>query len=494
MIALVSPSAGHAAAWGRYGAVMQFDSLSAIPDWHEIDVVVYDLHGYRLGTSTAVIDETRLLGEVKAGAQRNRDALWVVVGGPAMGTELAKVVLMASRYLLQGQDAVRIVDEPDEMPAAQPAVEAWLAEISRLEGLPINLDAPRDLSRSEWRCIRRLMSDVDSVVLRSFGHGRGDALTLGVERVLHGSDLPRQVLKIGPRSAIEREHENYQLYVQDKLGNYRYPQHTAGHLWFCGDSGALVYSYVGDPTSTPLADAMRAAGADCTAVIEELFGGVLEPWLKMRLRPAISMARFVDLFLRGYGLQAARDRWASTDNRSSGVRDGNPIDWIELVYHKDVIVDIPWTIAHGDLHGYNVLVDSDNHPWLIDFFWTGEYCGIFDFAYADVFLLLNGTFGGGPEIIDCSIPELENSERESFQGGAASCAELTRLRRFVEENFGLESMAAFHLARACTAIRLLRYETTDPGRAKLVAELAVAEAARLRPEWEASPDLADLSL
>jgi hypothetical protein len=211
----------------------------------------------------------------------------------------------------------------------------------------------------------------------------------------------------------------------------------------------------------------------------------------MRLGLTTPIKGLVSMFLRNYPLAQAMARWEATPS-PAGV--ANPVPWLTDISARSILLDMPVVIGHGDLHGFNILLDSHGHPWVIDFYWTGEYCGIFDFAYLDLYLLLHRLSASDPNTIDCTNEELERSERSSFSGADAARPELTEIRGLAEARWGKDGLALFHLGRACLALRLLQYDSTDVARAKLIASLAGEEVRRLNPAWETSPRVEDLRL
>ena len=491
MIALISPNSRLGESWLGFPEVVHFRSLREVAPWSQVDVVIYDMQALRVGTSSAIIDEDRLMAEVEAAARANLDAHWIIIGGPSSANEAHHLAWRLGPILLHGFNGIYVLDEPERPFKAESKIKEWLADIERLDSIPISETTPRKLSPDEWRCIRRLLRGVEYAELQSFGQGQGGALTLLVHRVIASAEMPLQVIKLGDKSHIEREQEKYQDYVLDKLGGYRYPVPSRTSFWYAGDAGALIYSYVGGPKPLPLAVGVAAGDGRSVNAVGELFNEVLRPWLDMRLGMTTPIDTFVSIFLRDYSLPQALARWEATASPAGVV---NPVPWLIDISARSIVLDMPIVIGHGDLHGFNVLLDSHGHPWVIDFYWTGEYCGIFDFAYLDLYLLLHRLSAADPNTIRCRDEDLERSERDSFGGANAIRPELTEIRRLAEARWGKVGLALFHLGRACLALRLLQYDSTDIARAKLIASLAGEEVRRLNPAWETSPPVEDLRL
>ena len=485
-VALFSPDPAERDRLQKVGIDAQLYPTVATPseqEWQTIDVVILDLQLFRVSTSDTQIPEDFVAEQIRQAASNNPDAFWLLVSLPgSMGAayRLRDGLFEVLRAAYRGAG---VSQEPHSVTKILPIVKPPIDEIQRIEDIPIEVRNSRALEPQEMRCVRRLLKDVDGALLEPFGDGRGDAIVFKVACSLGGAVLPPRILKVGPATAIKREHANYEEFVRYKVGGYRFPHHDSEDVWFAGRSGALSYSIVGGDDPATLVEVMRAG--DGSPALNDLFDHVLPPWLAMEEASVLSLRSLVNTFLSPVSLDDADQYWASDPDPVEDL--WNPLPWLRDVTNRVIDVDVPTTIVHGDLHGLNIVVDSNGQAWLVDFYKTGRRVGLFDFAFCDVMLLLHKTPGMLAAAIDLPLQELMQGERASHGGGHAGRPELDVIRRRAIGRWGVNREGAFQIARGCIAIRLMQYPTTDKANAKIVASLAVGRARELHPEWELQP-------
>jgi hypothetical protein len=102
-------------------------------------------------------------------------------------------------------------------------------------------------------------------------------------------------------------------------------------------------------------------------------------------------------------------------------------------------------------------------------------------------LILHQTATMAEPAVGASVRALYDSERRYYAGGEPARGELAVLRGRAIAMWGEDSIPFLHLARACVALRLMQYSTTNRQRAKVVASLSAGRARELSPDWEKQP-------
>jgi len=464
-------------------------SAAAEGDWPTFDVVLLDLQIFRVDTSSYDIDLEEAVKSVRAAAEKNPDSFWLLITPPVLTyNDVAHRLARTLWDVLRGKtSATQVATEPHYVSQVIPQVEAWLAEIERINAIPITVANTRDLSNSEWRCVRRLLGNCDSAHCEPLGEGQSEAIVLRADPVMNGGAAPTRVIKIGPARKILREHLNYFEFVHQRLGDARAPHHDWNDLWTAGSSAAISYSFAGGANPRPLASVM-SAGDGCPA-LHDLWERVLAPWLGMRRPSTEPIAAFVAAFLDDLGLDQVEEMWNANPPAFAGAP--NPVPWLRNISSRVNDVSLDRCIAHGDLHGYNVLVDQHSQSWLIDFYHTGWKRALFDSAGSDAYLMLHRV-GASPSAVNRTDAEIVAGENAYYGGGQPVREELAVVRAAALDVWGAPSAALLHLARACSALRLLQYPSTDQALTKEVAGLAAAAARALAPNWEIAPEIAPI--
>lgn len=209
------------------------------------------------------------------------------------------------------------------------------------------------------------------------------------------------VAKIGEHFLVENENKNYQDLVQGLVGGHRLPK-TLEVARTRGLSGVL-YTFVGLGYSRDFVAFYRASDvAAITPVIENLFRETCFPWRRgsgtvhpkedlravymslQRLTPE-KLQMCLDNTLGGrHPFRKDKDeRYLWIQNQ---VKVLNPVTF---ALSGNLRTDSYTTILHGDLQGYNVLVDRHNETWLIDFASTCKGPLLQDYASFETFLRIS---------------------------------------------------------------------------------------------------------
>jgi DNA-binding NarL/FixJ family response regulator len=191
------------------------------------------------------------------------------------------------------------------------------------------------------------------------------------------------VVKLAARDMIAVEAVNYEQYVDRFIAGFRHTglyRRVETHLL-----GGIIYTLVG----TPFEDCVdlgtfyaEHSSEEMVEVLKELFMDICRHWYANRVsRETHDMVKLYakSLKLSVERLEAALEEaglsdWAGageTRHRMPGRRRRivNPVEWLRR--HPSLPTQASLCYTHGDVHSRNVLVDRDQHAWLIDFYRTG---------------------------------------------------------------------------------------------------------------------------
>jgi hypothetical protein len=207
------------------------------------------------------------------------------------------------------------------------------------------------------------------------------------------------VAKIAEWPLIEREERSFAQAVQGVVGGHRLPQRL--ELARTRSLGGLVYSFAGLGGATSFVEFYtQAAPRDIVPVLENLLLETCFPWGRQdkTFRPSFDFTEhyLTHLHLSYEKLQRSlsalfgkRHCLSSEADSIAGLRFlGNIplINPVEFVFSQPLISDAQLTLVHGDLIGYNVIVDRHRETWLIDFAGTGQGLLLQDFASFENFI------------------------------------------------------------------------------------------------------------
>lgn len=272
----------------------------------------------------------------------------------------------------------------EDLPNCVDDVQAHVAKTENVDGFGLDADG-LDLGLSDERALK--------IYARTQGASRGiaspldgglsDARTLKLELHDDGGGVPaRTVAKLGELRKVRREKERFELIAP------RIPLGLGAHLLHevkagAGRRGALIYEFAGDYTA-PLAAKVIAGESAAAAKSASLLRAGLTGWatdgtvtvnLANLRRPLVS-----DMELRDAGVDIPDERA------------------IEVEVHE--------TRSHRDMHVFNVLINRDDEPTLIDFADVGKASAALDPVTLELSILfhpdLEGAFGNWPTIEQAS--------------------------------------------------------------------------------------------
>jgi CheY-like chemotaxis protein len=241
--------------------------------------------------------------------------------------------------------------------------------------------------RIEVRPMQRGYSGVAVFQVTPWYRGRG-----------HGETV---VAKVGEHFLVENENKNYQDLVQGLVGGHRLPKTL--EIARTRTLSGVLYTFVGLGHSRDFVAFYRAADvAAITPVIENLFLETCFPWRRgagiVHPKEDLRTVYMSLQHLTPEKLQMCLDNTIGgrhpfrrdKDERYLWLQDKVRIlDPVTFALSGNLKSDSYTTIIHGDLQGYNVLVDRHNETWLIDFASTCKGPLLQDYASFETFLRIS---------------------------------------------------------------------------------------------------------
>jgi len=249
----------------------------------------------------------------------------------------------------------------------------------------INMDSDSlaNIQETDLKLIRYLFRDCKSIQLKTLTGGYSGNLVLSVESVdLHGHKQTPHVLKIGEQAEMGKERSSFEK-VETVLGN------SAPRISDFADlngRGALKYRYaaMGDGFSNTF-QKMYCSGLShektksfLNSIFKEqlgrfYFAAELEPknlldhyWFKSEYASRMKTK-----------IEEVLEDKADAENLVLPTGDSFPNPYYFYKDELDSLIPMStfssyYSYVHGDLNGANIIVDSHENIWLIDFFHTGE--------------------------------------------------------------------------------------------------------------------------
>ncbi|MBI5245256.1 MAG: isochorismatase family protein [Elusimicrobia bacterium] len=247
--------------------------------------------------------------------------------------------------------------------------------------LKICMEGAASLSGADTRLLRYLFRDAKELRCRPLDGGFSGNVVLGAESTdIHGHAQAPHVVKIGPHAPIGRERASFER-IESVLGNSA--PRIADYADFA-DRGAIKYRYAAmGPGKSTTFQKIYCAGVPLSkirayleAVFHEQLGRLYQAGKTEKcnlleyygFRPDMA-ARIKTCAKELVGEDAA----AKELKLPGGVRCPNPYHF----YVRDLERLLPiaqgaarFAYVHGDLNGANIIIDSRENVWLIDFFHT----------------------------------------------------------------------------------------------------------------------------
>jgi len=342
-----------------------------------------------------------------------------------------------------------------------------------------------DLRQETEELFRKLFSDCQEIAVHPVSQGYSGTIVVKVKPYYRDRGPGEAViLKCGERSAVEREVIAYDTRVKGVVGGHRLPQRL--DVARTRSLGGIIYSFAGVPFGEvrDFVTLYREESlSEVEKVIENLFRETCFPWSREERSPK-KFFYFTDHYRSLLGLEQTALETAfkemlleSKQNTCFELADG--IGETIRFINQDVSLPNPvWFVGkhplfclthvctvHGDLNGWNVLVDRHGDVWLIDFGKCGEGHILQDFTALESFvkfslvstdnlgalyewerrLLTSADFRVGPSLINSfGIEELDKA-----------FATVCKIRQLAYETVGGHDMTEYYIGLLFHALKML---------------------------------------
>ncbi len=362
--------------------------------------------------------------------ENNQEGLVLAERMNAYLPELAILILTghadipAVKYALQPRaDGTRIAFdflEKHEISKLLPSIENAFINAARVNPqLDISLDSilswsklqndieclqPLNLEMARLEIIdllQRIFHEAERIEIKAMnggGHSSGAVvLATPIMRNIAQTDV---VIKFNNREKAEQESRNYDGFVENYVGGARRTQRLDFRA--TAKLGGIAYSFVGAKATEFQRFSQAYASKDTVsirAILDNLFKETCYTWYTNTLKPNSFQS-----------LSAGYKEWLRLDTAKltttlSEMVERTVVSKLSFTNpHRPNLSDIlleergvkltnprplsqaafaysgPYCFTHGDLHEGNILVDSHNQTWLIDFYHTGPGHPVRDFA------------------------------------------------------------------------------------------------------------------
>lgn len=291
-----------------------------------------------------------------------------------------------------------------EITGPQEAVQGLQVQGTRLRPSDRDSEFARRLAEELDDLLCRLFHDAQDVLIHSMprGQGGGGLLLAEPQYAERGGGQP-VVVKYGDVTSIHQEAENYRTFVSGFVGGHRAAQLTRERRTAL--LAGITYSLLGQASSRFRdfeAFYDEASTAQVTKFLEALFNQVCGNWYANVKAPELLNLTEDYQKLLGFSLDSLETALAKGlpsvqgkerlkfESLNSDRRFANPL---QQLARQPIILRTCRGVTHGDLNHSNVLLDSQNNAWLIDYQNTGWGHFLRDFARLDAivrFRLLKG--------------------------------------------------------------------------------------------------------
>lgn len=387
--------------------------------------VVADLRARYPGTPILILSA---VGTTEQATEQMRDAPQLDVVGDH--TVVGMVNYRTKRELSQCIDTVRdFCQRLARTDAIQVDTRGRNIPVSRLEARILRIFA------------RRLDGAIVEVQAAPAGLSGSRVFWVRIETAAGGT-AAHVIAKIGKIPTVEEERRRHSLYANPILPPGAYAP-LAGYVQGgAADVGGLFYRAAAGYQS--LFSALRA-GQPIQPVLQRLRAGV-GPWLENPPRAQATMAE-----LRG---RLVRDDAFAAVSNEHGVSD-------ECLQLESCAVHHYQVPQHGDLHGENILIDSEGTPLLIDFAEAGPALAALDPVVLELSLLFHPAAADLRE--EWPMPDSYESwvDLDAFlEGSPAALNEFVRSCREWAYSVARSDMEVI-AAAYCYVVRQLKYPDTD---------------------------------
>lgn len=248
-----------------------------------------------------------------------------------------------------------------------------------------------------WRerndLLRRLYHEATAIMVSPLNPGKSGTLVAKITPIYADGPGRHSVVKYGETARIVEEVVNYQKYVANfsvndlstQLKHHSYTAHLGGIVYSHVGANNQVLSDFGDYYATHDVDSINT-------LLDFLFERVCYSWYENKGNRV--MLNLTELYQQTLGF-TPDNLTQILESRLKHIHGKDFLVFTNLPDIKDLPNPIPYVkkeftrvahqcVTHGDLNQHNILVDDNNHPWLIDFRRTGVSHVLRDLVFLEV--------------------------------------------------------------------------------------------------------------
>lgn len=212
------------------------------------------------------------------------------------------------------------------------------------------------------------------------------------------------IIKLAFAARVQQEVKNYNCFVDGRIRGFKNSQLLKSvTLWKLGGmSYALIGGNLHGNSICTLSEKYKQV-ADAETILRPLQEYFDEIWAENYGRREVRAASLLEVYYAVWQeelteldpllqLETLLQEW---ENQSASrtfhihgtMQVPNPYRWIAEHHNATHFPNLQWATIHGDLHGNNIMVDDDDHPWIIDFGRTQRGYLLFDVTELMQYLL-----------------------------------------------------------------------------------------------------------
>ena len=354
----------------------------------------------------------------------------------------------------------------------------------RLRFVETRKPSEADLRQEIEELFRKLFSDCQEIAVQPVSQGYSGTVVVRVKPHYRDQGPGEAVIvKCGDRSAVEHEVTAYNTRVKGVVGGHRLPQKL--DVARTRSLGGIIYSFAGVPFGEVRDFAtlyQEESLSEIEKVIENLFRETCFPWSREECSRK-KFFYFTDhyrslLGLKQTALETAFNKTLESKRNTSFELADETGETIRLTTQDVSLPNPVWFVGkhplfcptyvctvHGDLNGWNVLVDRHGDVWLIDFGKCGEGHILQDFTALESFvkfslvstdnlsalyewergLLASADFRASPRLVNnLGIEELDKA-----------FATVCKIRQLAYEALGEHDMTEYYIGLLFHALKIL---------------------------------------
>ncbi|MBI4651945.1 response regulator [Candidatus Desantisbacteria bacterium] len=276
------------------------------------------------------------------------------------------------------------------------AHELIMSNVVINEKLIVNHGPDVSINESEKKVLCRLFYECEKITISPLTSGYSGAKVFRVSPEIKGHGQDEVIVKIDWAENIYKESRNVKMFVENWLGFYKVSH--IKNVCYSGEMGGIIYTLI-EGSLENLVSFMRYVQINplkkIEKVLEELFLRTFKNWYNNKesrafLIHVVLQEKIMNMdMLKGLVKKYFPDFKDNARVTINGISDKviNPIYAFKGLNINDHIHSY-YSYIHGDLNASNILIDTHNNCYVIDFFFTDIGFILQDFVLMELDLKL----------------------------------------------------------------------------------------------------------